>query len=87
MSLPFGFGIGDIIAVSQLALKLWKSCKAAPQDFRNLCSEVSGLHTVLNATENMIASGLYLSEVRKQKARELVLGCRGVLEDLQALLD
>jgi hypothetical protein len=88
MSLPFGVGIGDVIAVTQLALNTWKSCRGAPQDFRNISGEVSGLHTVLSATDKMIASSSTpLSENQKLQLQSLVLGCRGVLTDLQALLD
>jgi hypothetical protein len=48
-----GYGIGDIIAVSQLAWSVYTSCKEASSNFSSISSEVHSLHIVLKKTEEV----------------------------------
>lgn len=84
-----GYGIGDLIAVSQLARSVYQSCKAAPKDFSDIAMEVNGLRIVLEETDSL-AADLDVSDAfgqdKKEKLRELSEGCRGVLTDLDALV-
>lgn len=45
--MSFGFGVGDFLAVSELAWKLYRYCyvvaKGAPQDFQMLLQEITAL--------------------------------------------
>lgn len=45
--MSFGFGVGDFIAVGQLTLTVYRSCKGAPGEFQELASELSSLHMIL----------------------------------------
>ncbi|KAJ6464527.1 hypothetical protein C8R45DRAFT_1064248 [Mycena sanguinolenta] len=42
--MSFGFGVGDIVLVTNLAWKLYKGCKDSSQDFRRMSMEIASLH-------------------------------------------
>jgi hypothetical protein len=46
-SMSFGYSVGDILDVSTLAWSVYKSCKAAPESFGHVASEVLSLQAVL----------------------------------------
>jgi hypothetical protein len=52
--MSFGFSIGDFVAVGNLAWQVWKSCKDAPESFRNVSQEVLSLHAVLKEIEELL---------------------------------
>jgi len=79
-----GYGIGDIIAVSQLAWSVYTSCKEAPSNFGSISSEVHSLHIVLKKTEEVFLTRQLNGDT--EGLRELVIGCREVLTDLENLL-
>jgi hypothetical protein len=45
--MSFGFGVGDFLAVGQLAMKLFNACAAAPSEFQELRRDLSSIHTAL----------------------------------------
>jgi len=49
--MSFGFSVGDILAVSQLAFTLYRQCylvaRGAPQEFQLLVAELTNLSTSL----------------------------------------
>ncbi|KAF8249029.1 ankyrin [Wilcoxina mikolae CBS 423.85] len=51
MTVPFGFSIGDFIAVGDLALRLYRQCylvaRNAPHEFQILTKELGTLHTTV----------------------------------------
>ena len=83
--MSFGFGAGDIINVSTLAWKLFKSCKDAPGEFKNVAGEVVSLHVVLKETEELVAES-NLSSHQTTQLQHLTDGCQSVLHDLTRLL-
>ena len=83
--MSFGFGVGDIVTISALAWKVFKSCKDASEDFKNLSGEVVSLHVVLKETEDLVSE----HEMNRDQAtqlKHLAAGCQKVLEDLEQLL-
>ena len=82
----FGYGVGDCIAVGQLAWKVYKSCRDAPESFGNISMEVLSLHAVLKTVEEGL-DGQAMSESRLENLATISSGCRSVLHDLQALVD
>lgn len=82
-----GYGIGDVIAVSRLAWSVYKSCKDAPKDFRDISGEVSRLHIVLKETEDLISDfNEDLHPDKKIQLQGLAIGCHDVLTDLEDLI-
>ena len=50
--MSFGFGVGDFLTVSQLALRVYNAYKSAPDDFRNISDEINSLLNVVNKAQN-----------------------------------
>ena len=82
----FGFSVGDVAALGQIAWKVYKACKYAPESFKNVSQEVLSLHAVLKELEETY-SGATLSAARQSRLDIVGDGCRAVLEDLQSVLD
>ncbi|RPB18670.1 hypothetical protein L211DRAFT_831360 [Terfezia boudieri ATCC MYA-4762] len=82
--MSFGFGIGDILAVSRLALDVYSAYKDAPEDFRNISHEIKSLHIIVDRHKDEFRDKtLNLDEERQ--LREILQGCANVLEDLDKL--
>lgn len=84
--MSFGFSAGDLISISALAWKVFKSCKEASDSFKNVSSEVVSMHVVLKETEDIVAEG-DLGRERTIQLQHVADGCQAVLKDLDQLLD
>ena len=84
--MSFGYGVGDVIAVGQLAWTVYKGCRDAPGSFNNISQEVLSLHAVLKEVEECLSSQP-LSTDRQSHLKDVTGGCGSVLKDLQALVD
>lgn len=82
----FGFSLGDFVILSQIAWNLYKACKDAPEEFKNVSQEVLSLHAVLKEVEETY-SDVTISAAQQSRLKIFEDGCRGVLEDLQKILD
>jgi hypothetical protein len=83
--MSFGYGVGDCLAVAQLAWKVYKSCRDAPESFGNIQVEVLSLHAVLKEVEEALP-GQQLTASRQQSLSTISQGCEGVLKDLGILI-
>jgi len=81
-----GYGVGDFLAVGQLAWSVYKSCRDAPESFGNISVEVLSLHALLKEVEEVFA-GQIISESRKASLATISNGCSSVLQDLEALVN
>ena len=86
MVIPYGFGVGDFVAVGTLAWNVYKSCRAAPGSFSNISTEVLSLHAVLKEADETIFRSP-LSPESQARLKTIGDGCQCVLGDLQALVD
>ena len=84
--MSFGFGVGDIMAISELALKVYTAYKDAPDDYRNIADEVKSLHIIIEETAQHFKSTT-LSDKKQQGGKEVLEGCQNVLKDLDALIE
>ena len=83
--MSFGFGVGDVLAVSKIAWKVYKSCKDAPESFGDLSAEVLSLHTVLQELEENL-DGHELPATQQTRLKTIINSCDAVLQDLQTLV-
>ena len=83
--MSFGFAIGDFLAVGELAWKVYKSCKSAPESFGSISQEVLSLHALLKEVEEAY-SRQTLTKAQKERLATVRDGCQSVLEDLQKLV-
>jgi hypothetical protein len=84
--MSFGYSVGDIVLLGQLAWKAYRSCKDAPESFKNVSQEVLSLHAILREIEETF-SGQTLLSTRQDNLKKIGDGCRNVLEELQGLVD
>jgi hypothetical protein len=92
--MSIGFGVGDIIQVTELAISINRDCYAvargAPQEFQLLMSEVSALSNALkilqdelnNADSILVQAGKH----RVKMAREIVSRVEVTLKELQKVI-
>ncbi|KAB8304031.1 hypothetical protein EYC80_005377 [Monilinia laxa] len=84
--MSFGFGIGDILAVIELAQKIRKEFSDAPSQYRAISDDVRSLRIVLQDIEDEL-SVPDLESKQKNQLKEIVDGCCNVLESLQQTLN
>ena len=87
--MSFGVSVGDIIGISKLAWKVFKACKESSADFKRLSGEVASLHLVLKEAEEVVAENDSDPNIRPEQGtqlKEIAVGCRGTLEEVEALL-
>ena len=82
----FGYGVGDIIAVSRLALKVYTAYQDAPDDYRNIADEVRSVHIIIEEAAQHFKSTT-LSNRKQQGGTKILEGCQKVLKDLNALIE
>ena len=85
-TMSFGCGIGDVVAVTQLAWKTYKRCKDAPESYRNISNDVSSMNMVLKEIEEAVETHPQPLE-RQKRLKHILDGCRNVLETLNAIVD
>ena len=85
--MSFGYGVGDIMAVSRLALKVYSAYKDAPDDYRNIADEVKSLHIIIEEATRHFDESTTLSTKKQQGGKEVLEGCQNVLKDLDALIE
>jgi hypothetical protein len=84
--MSFGYGVGDFVLLGQLAWQAYKSCKDAPESFKNISTEVLSLHVVLKEVEESLSS-YSLPQSKQASLGSIASGCQDVLRDLQSLVD
>lgn len=82
----FGWGVGDIIAISRLAIKVYTAYKDAPDDYRHISDEVKSLQIIINKAA-LYFDSTTLSNNTRQGGQEVLKGCKSVLEDLNSLIE
>lgn len=81
--MSFGYSVGDVLAVTQLAWKVYKSCRDAPESYRHIHHEVLSLHAILKEIDETFSTS-DLTGTKAQSLATILAGCRAVLQDLQA---
>ena len=77
--------MGDIMAISGLAVKVYTAYKDAPDDYRHIANEVKSLHIIINNAAQHFESTT-LSGNKQQEGKEVLQGCQDVLKDLDSLI-
>ena len=82
----FGWGIGDIMAISKLAAKVYTAYKDAPDDYKHVAEEVNSLQSMINKAAQHFQSTA-LSDNDRQESQNVLKGCRSILGDLNSLIE
>ena len=78
--------MGDILAVSKLAAKVYTAYKDAPNDYKHVAKEVDSLQIIINKTTQHFKSTT-LSVNDRREGQRVLEGCQSVLEDLGSLIE
>ena len=82
----FGWGIGDILTLSRLAVQVYTAYRDAPDELRNISDEVKSLQIIIDRAKRHF-QGTTLSSNNRQEGREVLKGCQNILEDLNRLIE
>ena len=82
----FGWGVGDILAISRLAVKVYTAYKDAPDDYRHISAEVESLQVIIHKAVRHYESSS-LNKNSRQEGQKVLKSCQIVLEDLNALIE
>ena len=83
LTMSFGGSASDVLLCVQLAHRVWKACREAPRDFQTVSIEVASLHLVLHEAKETAHE---LSASKGEDLRQLINGCKSVLQELEELL-
>lgn len=81
----FGYSVGDFVICIQLAHKVWRECRDAPDEFRAVSTEVASLQLVLKEVQESV-NDHEPSPSKMNDLKQLIEGCNDVLKELQSLL-
>ena len=84
--MSFGYSVGDVIAISQLAIKVYTAYKDAPDIYGNIADEVAGLQVLIDRVERHFQSTTISSNDRRD-GQKVLKGCQSVLEDLNSRVE
>ncbi|MCJ1289128.1 hypothetical protein MMC34_000660 [Xylographa carneopallida] len=84
--MSFGFGIGDIIAISDKAWSLYQLCSQSSEQFATISSQAGLLHVVLKQNKENIEK-IRLTPEKHADLTVLMKGCDDVLSALEILLN
>jgi len=79
--MSFGCGVGDFLAVNKLAWKVYIGYKVAPGDFRNISDVIKSVYIIADRQKDELRDKT-LNPDEETQLREILQGCRHVLEDL-----
>ena len=78
--------MGDIIRISELAVRVYTAYKDAPDNYRNISEEVIALQVLIDEAEQHFESTA-ISDDDRQDGEKILKGCQSVLEDLNSLIE
>lgn len=81
----FGWGVGDIMAISRLAARVYTAYKDAPNDYKHIAEEANSLQSMINKAAQHFQSTT-LSDYDRQECQKVLEGCQSLLEDLHFLI-
>ena len=84
--LKMDFGVGDVLTISGLAVKVYTAYRDAPDDYRHISEEVKSLQTIVDGAVKYFEN-TSLGDSKRQEGQEALQGCQGVLEDLNSLIE
>jgi hypothetical protein len=82
--MSLGIGIGDILAISKLAVDVYRACKSSAKEFQNISADVSNLRVILeDLQEDLRKDGVRLSPRREERLCVVLSNAYNALHDLQ----
>lgn len=79
------FDVDEVQSVANLAWKLYKSCRSAPDSFCSISQDLTSLRAVLEECEEVFPN-ITQSQKRAQRLQTITSGCDDTLQDLDAIV-
>ena len=83
----FGWGVGDIIAISGLAVQVYTAYRDAPDDYKHISNEVKSLQILIDKAAPYFRGATTLSNNSRQEGQQALQGCKDVLEGLKSIIE
>ena len=84
--MSFGWGVGNITTISELAVKVYTAYKDAPANYRHISEEVIALKVLVGETKQYLESTTMSSDDR-QNGLKVLKGCQSVFGDIDSLIE
>ena len=85
--MSLGYSVGDFIAISQLAIKVYTAYKDVPDIYGYIIAdEVAELQVLIDRVEQQFKSAT-ISNNERRDGQKVLEGCQSVLEDLIFLVE
>ena len=88
--MSFGFGVGDFIAVGNLAWNIYRSCKGMSQEYLEVSREALVVHTLIKELQDEADDPQSILNrrgiPRKQELLRLIQNLQQVLEELESIV-
>ena len=84
--MSFGWGVGDIVTISEYAVKVYTAYKDAPDSYRHISEEVAALQVLIEEVKQHFKSSAIGSNDH-QHGQTVLKSCHSVLEDLNSLIE
>ena len=82
----FGWGVGDIIAISRLAVRVCTAYRDAPEDYKHISNEVKSLQILIDKAAPYFNSAT-MNNNSQQEGQQALQGCKDVLEGLNSIIE
>ena len=82
----FGWGVGNIIVISKLAVKVYAAYKDAPDDYKHISNEVKSLQILIDKAAPYF-DRTTLDKKSQQEGQQALKGCIDVLEGLNSFIE
>ena len=86
MTNRFEWSLSNIVAISQLAERVYATYKDAQGDFRHISEEIMPLQAIINMAVQHFERATF-SDNDRQLGQEVLKGCHSILEDLNSLVE
>ena len=86
LAMSFGGSVGDIIAISQLAVKVYTAYKDAPDHYRHISEELAALQVLIDKATPHFKSTTIGSN-NHHDGQKVLKSCQSVLKDLDSLIE
>lgn len=75
-----GLGVGDVVLVSDLALKLYQTFKSAPKDFEDLAFQFLSISQIVDQIKD-VYEHIYLDKQQRAHLQQLLLRSHSLLQE------
>lgn len=82
----FGWSVGDIITISELAITVYTAYKDAPDNYRHILEEVVALQVLIEGAKQHFQS-ITIDSNDRQNGEKVLRSCQSVLWDLNSLIE